>query len=646
MSAKVRILNLEDNVTDSMLIRHMLEAEGIPCEIVRVEAAVPFREALERSDFDLIISDFSLPSFNGAQGLKLARQLQPDIPFIFFSGTIGEEPAIESLTQGATDYVLKQRPARLAPAVRRALREAETQRQKKAAEAALRASEERFRAMVEKAAECVVVTDAEGTITYATPSLAKVTGRAVAEMIGQKMFAHLHPEDTRKITALLEEMQQIPEQGFSLMVRLQHRDGTWRALEGVVTNLFDNPAVRGIVINVRDVTERQQLEKQFQQAQKMEILGLLAGGVAHDFNNILQAIFGLSELLLPTLSAQDPRYQDVTEIREAARRAQNLVRQLLTFSRKQTIETRVLNLNDLLTNQLKMLRRLIGENIRLEFEPTPHAWLVRADPGQLEQCLMNLVVNARDALPQGGRIVISTANVVLEADAVSAHADARAGRFLQIVVSDNGTGMSPEVQRHLFEPFFTTKGVGKGTGLGLAVVQGIVKQNGGWIMVSSHEGAGSTFSIHLPAVDESTEIAATVVERSSGKAPQGAPKRILVVEDEAGVRSVVLRLLEAAGYVIREATTGKEAWVIFQAEQGRFDLLLSDVVLPDQNGVELADQLLAQNPHLRVLMVSGYADDRACWAKIRQKGFGFLQKPFALDDLLRAIKQALPVRSA
>ena len=385
--------------------------------------------------------------------------------------------------------------------------------------------------------------------------------------------------------------------------------------------------------------EKEKLQAQLLQAQKMEAIGILAGGIAHDFNNILTAIQGYTDLAMMKMDEADPLYRDLKQIDLSATRAANLTRQLLLFSRRQPMEFTPINLNTTVDNLLKMLNRLIGEDITIKTELEPELWTVKADAGNIEQAIMNLTVNARDAMPEGGTLTITTENVNLDEDYCKTYTYARPGRFVCLTIEDTGIGMDKETIPHIFEPFFSTKGAGKGTGMGLSVVHGIVKHHEGWVNVYSEPGQGSTLKIYLPAVSLKPEEEPE--DAISQKDLQGSGENILLVEDEEGVREFATSALHENGYVIYEAASAEEALDIFEKEKGNFDLVFSDVVLPGKGGLELIDQLLSQKPDLRVLLSSGYTDQKSQWPVIRKRGFRFLQKPYALTDLLRGINEAI-----
>jgi two-component system, cell cycle sensor histidine kinase and response regulator CckA len=394
--------------------------------------------------------------------------------------------------------------------------------------------------------------------------------------------------------------------------------------------------VQGIA---RDITERKKLEDQLRQAQKMEAIGKLAGGVAHDFNNVLTAIIGHADLMLiEPIQGNGIMHSRVQAVKEAAERAAALTQQLLAFSRKQMLQPIVLDLNAVVVECAKMLRPLIGEHIKLAVVLDPAWGGVEADPGQIEQVIVNLVVNARDAMPQGGQLTIETSRADLDADYACQHASIRPGQYVLLAVSDTGSGMDAEVQSHIFEPFFTTKGQGKGTGLGLSTVYGIVKQSGGDITISSKLGEGTTFTIYLPYVEKRAANVVTSVWFS--EIPSGS-ETILVVEDEEMVRQLACEALQRKGYTVLEAATGEKALQICQQNEGKIHLMLTDVVMPGMNGRELATRVALIRPETKVLYMSGYAEDAVVSDGVLDSGLAFIQKPFALAALAQKVREVL-----
>ncbi|MDP2730953.1 MAG: ATP-binding protein [Dehalococcoidales bacterium] len=392
----------------------------------------------------------------------------------------------------------------------------------------------------------------------------------------------------------------------------------------------------------RDQAEEEKGKIQFQlrESQKMEAVGRLAGGVAHDFNNVLTAITVGSEMLLSDLGKDDPKRQDVEEIQKAAERATSLTRQLLTFSRRQVVELRDLDVNSIINDMDKMLRRLIGENIPLETILEPELDSIKADRGSIEQVIMNIVINASDAMSGEGKITVRTENVALGEKDVTFITDAKPGQFVRLSIMDTGTGMNKVTMEHIFEPFFTTKAKGQGTGLGLSTVYGITKQFDGWINVYSEPGKGSTFRVYLPAFSGGSEDKRELAkENVSLQELRGNGQRILLVEDDKSILAIAQRLLTENGYLVFPAKSAEEAMTIFDREHGNFQLVLSDVVLPGKSGVELASQLLILQPELHIILSSGYADEKAQLTIIQKRGYPFIQKPYTTDKLLRSVKE-------
>jgi two-component system cell cycle sensor histidine kinase/response regulator CckA len=503
----------------------------------------------------------------------------------------------------------------------------------------LETSEEWFRSVVQTASDAIITADSRGNIVLWNQAAETIFGYSADEAIG-KPFTLIIPEQFREahqkgvpravstgqssVSGKMVEMVGLRKDGNEFPLELSL--ATWKTREGAF-----------LTVTIHDITKRKHLEDQLRQSQRMEAIGRLAGGVAHDFNNLLTTIIGYSDILLKCLNGQDPLREDVEEIGRAAKRAASLTRQLLAFSRKQVLQPQSLDLNVLVSDVDKMLHRIIGEDIELVNDLDPGLGRVKADPGQVEQIIMNLAINARDAMPQGGRLTIKTENVTLDEDYYQIIPGARPGRFVCLSVTDTGVGMTKETLQHIFEPFFSTKE--NGTGLGLAVAYGIVKQHEGWINVYSEPGHGSTFRVYLPAF--AVEPGEERVEAIPLQELQGRGEWILLVEDEAAVRELVARSLGENGYVVFKAASAQEALEIFARERGKFHLIFSDVVLPDGTGLQLADQFLPRNPELRVLLSSGYTAQKSQWPLISERGFRFLQKPYTLADLLRALRAAV-----
>ena len=510
-----------------------------------------------------------------------------------------------------------------------------TERRK--AEEALAERERRFRALIENSTDAIAMFAPDGRITYASPATASVLGYDSAEFEARNAFDLIHPEDLARIRPDLIKGLRGSERKVALEARVRHRDGSWRLCEGMFTNLLRDPAVGAVVANYRDVTERRGLEQQLRQAQKMEAVGRLAGGVAHDFNNVLTAIFGYADLVLEEMPADSPARQDLEEIRKAAQRASALTRQLLAFSRQQVLEPVVLSMNDLAQDIDNMVHRLVGEDVELRLSLSADVGNVRADPGQLTQVIMNLAVNARDAMPAGGKLLIETANADLAEQYAELHQPVIPGHYVMLAVSDTGTGMDAETRARIFEPFFTTKERGKGTGLGLSTVYGIVKQSGGYIWVYSEPGRGTTFKVYLPRVDAPAQPVAA--PREAGTV--AGVETILLAEDDEMLRPLAKGLLEKLGYTVLEAENATQALARAGAHTGPIQLLVADVVMPGASGRELARRLADARPDTRVLYVSGYTDDAIVHHGMLEPGLNFLQKPFTPAALARKVRDVL-----
>ena len=503
------------------------------------------------------------------------------------------------------------------------------------------AEHQRLATAMEQAAEAIVITDAQANILYVNPAFGKITGYTRPEALGQNPRIL---KSGRQDAAFYKHMWDTLTRGEVWHGHFvnKRKDGSLYEEEATISPIRDAAGTITNYVAIKlDVSHEVELEQRIRQAQKMEAVGRLAGGVAHDFNNILQAIFGFCGILLDGMPETETLRRDVDEIKNAADRAAGLTRQLLAFSRRQMIAPIVMDLNAVIANTKKMLQRMIGEDIEVITQLAPDLRRVKADPGNMAQILMNLAVNARDAMPQGGRITIGTANIALNEDSAGAIPYARLGAFVCLSVTDTGCGMSKEILQHIFEPFFSTKGPDKGTGLGLSVIYGIARQHEGWVNVYSEVGHGTTFKVYLPVYAGETAGLPLLPVREQEPSPRGHGERILVIEDDPTVCRIVQRVLKDAGYEVHFAASAASARQLFAKEDGRFDLLFSDVVLPDGNGFDLAEEFRARDPLLAVLLSSGYTDERVRWGDPKAQGFHFIQKPYVAGDLLRTIHEIL-----
>jgi PAS domain S-box-containing protein len=518
----------------------------------------------------------------------------------------------------------------------------------RAAQENLRRSELNFRSLVTNAPYGICRCDSTGKILDANPAFLELLGHTSPEIIGQHIFG-LYPDNDQWFD--LADFLRSSEPFKGLAAEWKRKDGTTTVVRISGNSVANGP--EGVVFELfaEDVTERRALEQQLRQSQKMEAVGRLAGGIAHDFNNLLMVISGYSEFLLERLGAEPHLRGPAQEIARAAERASSLTRQLLAFSRKQMLAPRIVNLNDVATENIKMLTRMIGEDIDLVMVPSPNLWPVRADAGQIEQVIMNLAVNARDAMPSGGKLTIETSNVALDEDYARFHAPLRPGDYVMIAISDTGAGMDSDTQSHIFEPFFTTKGT-KGTGLGLSTVYGIIKQSGGYIWVYSEVGRGTTFKIYLPRIASTGETAAQVAApgfsnndvRNNNVEP--GTETILLVEDEANLRYLARQYLEKQGYKVIEAADGAVAMQIAVAHEKVIHLLLTDVIMPGMNGRELAQRISEIRPNVKILYMSGYTENVIGHNGMLDAGVRLLQKPFNLRDLKSKVREVLDATPA
>ena len=632
MSVALRVLLAEDSEDDALLLVRELKRGGYEPIYERVASAAAMAAALDRQGWDLVIGDHSMPQFGGLAALALVRERGLDVPFICVSGTISEEMAVAAMKAGANDWVTKSQLKRLLPAIERELREAKGR-------AALRTSEAGYETLVQHAPVGIYRSSAEGRFLSVNAALVRMLGYDFAAEL-------LRLDMARDVYADPAERRRLLERDTYTDHEYDEVEATWKRRDGrPLTVQLSVRAVRNADRQVeyyetfvRDVSEQRRLQQQLVQSQKMEAVGRLAGGIAHDFNNLLTVITSYCDLLLEDLGGDDPKREDVEQVRKAADGAAALTRQLLAFSRQQVIAPRVVNLSAVVAGVEKMLRRVIGEDVDLVTALDPRVGSVRADIGQLEQVLMNLAVNARDAMPTGGKLTIETANVVHDPRYARERAAAAVSRFVMLAVSDTGVGMDEATKARIFEPFFTTKEPGKGTGLGLATVYGIVQQAAGFIWVYSEPGRGTTFKIYLPQVDAATEGAA------AGAAPADLPRgteTVLVAEDEAAVRAVTRQVLARQGYVVLEAPHGGAALDIAAQHRGPIHLLVTDVVMPGLSGRQLADQLARLRPDTKVLYVSGYTDDAVVRHGVLEAGIAYLQKPFTTDSLARKVREVL-----
>jgi hypothetical protein len=638
----LQLLLIEDSEDDALLTRLELARSGYAVRMERVETSDALIACLARQTWDVVISDYTMPRLNGMAALRLVRERDADIPFIFVSGTIGEDVAVAAMKTGAQDYILKGQLKRLVPAVERELRDVAERRQRRMAEAALAHAHDWMRFTLDAAQVGTWESNLVTGQTVWSEIMQALHGAPVGEFGGtlEAFIATVHPDDALRVRELFAEAVR-----DHIEPRLDYRviwpDGSIHWITGVGRTFYDEAGVplraAGICL---DITGQKRLEEQIRQAQRLESLGRLAGGVAHDFNNLLTAMLGCCDYLLEELTAGQPSARAALylgQIRKGAERAAGLTNQLLAFSRKQIIRPTLLNLNAVIDNLGPMLRRLTRENIEVIVRAAADLGSVRGDADQLEQVLLNLTVNARDAMIDGGTLTIETADVEIDETFVRQHQALIPGPHVRLSVSDTGSGMPPSVLSRLFEPFFTTKPLGQGAGLGLATAYGIVTQNQGTIVVESELGKGSTFTVYLPRVSD----AADALPIADALSVPGGNETVLLVEDDAPVRELVGEMLSRSGYAVIETASGEEALHQAATHPGPIDIVVTDVVMPGMNGRVLADRLTARHPHLKVLFMSGYTDNAIDHNGVLDADVAFLPKPFTATNLMRAVRGAL-----
>lgn len=639
----IRVLMMEDNPIDADLCTRKLTEAGfiLTCAIARTGAE--FRDLAAHQSYDLVIGDYNLPDWNGLEAVRWLRSCGILIPFVLVTGRLGDELAIECIRAGADDYILKDRLDRLPLAVQKALLEQQLRIERDWAEKELRESEHNYRLLFHANPQPMWVFDAE-TLRFLAVNDAAVHhyGYSAREFLAMSVLEIRPPEEAARIESKVRDGTLATVERFRELYIHKKKDGTLIDVE-ISAQPIAFRAVNAMLVLAMDVTEHRKLEQQFRYAQKMEAIGRLAGGVAHDFNNLLMVISSNAELIREHSDEAERVSRYLSHIGDAVERAAILTKQLLAFGRKQVQDLRVLNLNQLLPDFGSLLPSLLGEDIELILKTSPQDCLVYCDKSQIEQVVMNLVVNARDAMPQGGKLIIELDRFTLGEAYFGSHGvEAQPGEYVMLAVTDSGTGMDAVVQQKAFEPFFTTKEPGKGTGLGLSTVYGIVKQNGGYTWLYSEPGVGTIFKIYLPYAHE-RPVAMDTQE------PLEHPQRaehgtILLVEDQAALRAGISEYLEGRGYRVLQAAAGADA-LATAASQSEIDLLLTDLVMPGLSGRELAGNLVRSRPGIAVVYMSGYTEQAVNPDAFEKPRF-YIQKPFTLTALADVIRRALKNRNS
>ena len=633
----LRLLLVDDSPDDLELGVHELKKSAPDFSVETALTRGEFLEKLRSHPFDVVVSDFRMKDWTGLDALDEVRRVSPGTPVVLLTGTLGDERAVDCIKHGITDYVLKDQLTRLPLAIRRAhdehlLRDAEAH-----ALEALRASEARYRGLVDNATYGMYGVVPGGRLLYANPALADMLGfDSTTDLLRIENIHRVFSDPTVETRLEADCLQKPSVEATAEWLRKDAKPITVR-ISGRRTQSADSSAV-WLEMIAEDVTSRIILEKQLLQAQKFEAIGQLAGGIAHDFNNMIGAILGWADIGLDETDPSSRLHRHFEKVRHQAERAAALTRQLLAFARRQILEPRNIDLNQSVTETLSLLEKVIGGSIEMKTRLDPSLSVIRADPTQVEQILMNLCINARDAMPAGGLIHIETSNAVVDDDYCSSHPFARPGSFSVLAVSDTGTGMDAATLDRIFEPFFTTKEIGKGTGLGLATVYGIVRQHGGFIHVYSELNHGSTFRVYLPSSSQPRDAA----EQAEDSGPiRGGKEFILVAEDHDGLRDLARETLSNLGYRVLVACDGDQAVREFHNHSSEVDLLLLDVVLPKRSGPEIYAELSQYAPRIPVLFATGYSADIALPDQLRRDGLAVLQKPYSPRSLARKVREVL-----
>jgi hypothetical protein len=636
----LRVLLVEHDSDDAELCLKALLAADPTTQVTVVCTPESYLSLLREHPYDVILSDYGIPGWSGMDALQLLRKEEKATPFLLVTGNLGDETAVSCIRQGVSDYVLKDRLALLPQAIDRAIKEQLLREERSRSELALRHSEARYRELVENAVSGVYRETASGRFLHVNSSLVRMLGYDSKEELTAlpALSAYRHPLD-REHMLLHEyrrngrfsgvEVEWKRKDGSPLFVRLNGR--------GVPDEAGD---LQVLEIIVEDITERRALEKQLHQAQKFEAIGQLAGGIAHDFNNVIGAIMGWAELGGDQAPADSRLAGYFKKIRAQTMRAAGLTRQLLAFARRQILEPQNLQINGIVTDVLSLLEKVIGKDVEIKTSLSPDLAAVRADPSQIEQILMNLCLNARDAMPGGGHLVIETRGINLNEESCSTLPGLSPGAYVELLVSDDGTGMDAATREHIFEPFFTTKEPGKGTGLGLATVFGIVRQHDGHVAVQSDLGRGTTFRIYLPAAVNPVNAPDPAVWPAE-QALLGGTETLLIADDHEGVREMACTALESCGYNVLRAVDGEDAIRLFQKHSLEIALVVLDIVMPRMGGRETAARMRILRSDLPVIFTTGYSADNEGLTRVVEAGGIVLQKPYDPKKLAFRVRQLL-----
>ncbi|MFL5690269.1 MAG: response regulator [Ktedonobacteraceae bacterium] len=634
----MKFLNIDDNPADRELVVRKLRREFVDAEFIELGLPTGLDETIAEGSYDMVLTDYQLNWTDGLQILRKVKARYPDIPVVMFTGTGNEEVAVEGMKSGLSNYVLKKHLENLPFAIRESLEKTKLRKQYDEAIQQLRASEERYREVFEQGLTGIFIFTPTGKILDCNAAFARMLGfsSVAAATEGNVSELYPHPEAWSTFLALVQREKRL--EYYEAEMRKQNGDALF-----VVANVVGKFDAAGNLVEIKsylfDNTERKKLQEQFLHVQKMESLGQLVSGIAHDFNNMLGGILGHTERSLSKISDANPLYDNLKHTYEITERAARMTRQLLAFSRRQLLEPKDIDVNQVISDLLDFIGKILADHIEFVFNPDPTLKAIHADPAQIEQVFMNLCINARDAMPEGGKLLIKTCNVTLDDAFCRQHPGAQAGEHICITITDTGMGMDEKVRARIFEPFFTTKEPGKGTGLGLAMVHGIVGQHDGYIDVDSKVGSGTTFYIYLPSV----ERAAVSIHNDVKVLDQveGGVETVLLVEDDPDLRYLMQEVLKEYGYTVMDACDGEEGLRLFKQHSPSIALIIADVVTPKMRGNELYTKIREVNSEARFLFVSGYQANQISHNFVLDEGLNFLPKPFDLDELAAKVREVL-----
>lgn len=631
METKIKILHLEDNPNDAELVKEILDSESVGFEILQVNNRESYVKAVQTQKFDLIFSDYSIPSFSGAKALEIAKENTPDTPFIYISGTIGEDAAIEGFKNGATDYVLKNRLSKLIPSVFRALREKQERIQHKMAEVQIH----RQATLINIVPDAIQELDLEGNILFWSKGSERIYGWTSEETLGRNIKDFTFKKDPDLFSTTTKNVLEKGEWfGELKQVNKANKEIIVESHQALIKG--EPSFLQTLLVVNTDITEKKKLEAQFLRAQRMECIGALASGIAHDLNNVLAPIMMFIQILKKRLP--DERSQKLLNMLEdSSQRGADLVKQVLSFGRGLESQRIPIQISHLVSEVEKVIRETFPKNINPVISIKKDIWSVLADTTQIHQVLMNLCVNARDAMPQGGTLFISVDNLFIDENYAQISEEAKIGPYVIIEVADTGEGMSTDTMTKIYEPFFTTKEIGKGTGLGLPTVISIVKGHDGFITLESKLKQGTKFKIHLPASEVKETL---VVEKEPYDIFAGQGEMILVVDDEISVREITKATLEASNYEVLTANDGTEAIAIYLQEKEKISLVITDNIMPFMDGLTTIKALRKIDPTTKVILASGVSTTNAVNDETYNIN-GVLQKPYTTEKLLKLVKEVL-----